>query len=421
VTDEAIERTVLPGGLRVLTERMPAVRSTTFGLWAGVGSREETPAQAGASHYLEHLLFKGTARRSASDIAAQMDAVGGEHNAFTSKEYTCFYARTLDRDLPLAVDVLVDMVRASKLDGADVDAERTVILEEIGMHADDADDLAFELFAATLFPDHPLGRPELGTPRSIRAMTRDQLAAYWRRWYTPPNLVVSAAGNVRHAQVVELVQDAFAAGGSEGVAERRRDAPVLGGGVAVRQRDTEQAHVVHGTGAISRSDPRRFALSVFNVVFGGGMSSRLFQEIREKRGLAYSVSSFVLHYEETGVLSMHAGTRPDQAREVLKIVKDETARVLADGLTEEEVERGKGHLKGSFVLGLEDSASRMIRLGKSEVTGTEQLGVDEVLARFDAVTVDDAQEIAREVLGGGPTAIGVVGPFASAEGFEEYL
>ncbi|HKE98304.1 MAG TPA: pitrilysin family protein [Actinomycetes bacterium] len=422
MTVDGIERTVLPGGLRVLTERMPSVRSTTFGIWAGVGSRDETPPQAGASHYLEHLLFKGTVRRSAAEIAAQMDAVGGEHNAFTSKEYTCFYARTLDRDLPLAVDVLVDMLRASRLDGVDVDAERTVILEEIGMHADDPDDLAFELFAAKLFPGHPLGLPELGTPESIRAMTRDQLAGYWRRWYTPSNLVVSVAGNVEHRQVLELVQAAFdAADGSDGAAERARAAPTLRGGVDVRRRDTEQAHVVYGTGAISRSDPRRFALSVFNVAFGGGMSSRLFQEIREKRGLAYSVSSFVLHYEETGVLSMHAGTSPKHVNEVLKIVKDEIGRILADGLSEEEVARGKGHLKGSFVLGLEDSASRMIRLGKSEVTGTELLGVDEVLARFDEVTLDDAQQVARDVLADGPRAIGVVGPFEGTEVFEEYL
>jgi predicted Zn-dependent peptidase len=414
-----IERSDLPGGLRVLTEHMPGVRSTTFGIWAGVGSRDETPRQAGASHFLEHLLFKGTATRSAAQIAEQMDAIGGEHNAFTSKEYTCFYARTLDRDLPLAVEVLVDMVRASKLARPDVEAERTVILEEIGMHADDPDDVAFELFGATLFRDHPLGRPELGTPESIEAMTRDQLARYWRRWYEPANLVVAAAGNLGHQQVVGLVREAFDADGRGG--PRRRLAPALAGGVGLTTRDTEQAHLVLGTGGLSRSDPRRFALAVLNVAFGGGTSSRLFQEVREKRGLVYSINSFMVHYAETGVFSVHAGSSPRHLHEVLKIVRAELERVAAEGLTEAEVARGKGHLKGSLVLGLEDSASRMIRLGKAEITGTELLTADEALARYDAVTVDDVREVAEAVLGSGPRVLAVVGPFEDPDGFREYL
>jgi predicted Zn-dependent peptidase len=420
----AIARTELPSGLRVLTERMPGVRSVTFGIWAGVGSRDETPAQAGASHYLEHLLFKGTPRRSATDIAEQMDAIGGEHNAFTSKEYTCFYARTLDRDLPLAVDVLADMVRSSTMAPADVDAERTVILEEIGMHADDPDDVAFELFAASLYGDHPLGRPELGTRASIEAMTRDQLHDYWRRWYEPHNLVVAAAGNLDHDEVVAQVAEAVAGAPSSGAPRPVRTGPTLAGGVSVRRRDTEQAHVVLGGGGLSRSDPRRFALGVFNVAFGGGTSSRLFQEVREKRGLVYSIGSFAVHYQETGAFAVHAGTSPRQVHEVLKIVRDETERVLADGLTEEEVERGKGHVKGSVVLGLEDSASRMIRLGKAETTGVELLTVDETLARYEAVTVDDVQSVAHEVLRSAkpvrPRTLAMVGPF-DGEGFEDYL
>jgi predicted Zn-dependent peptidase len=420
VPPQGIERSVLPGGLRVLTERMPGVRSTTLGIWAGVGSRDETPAQAGASHFLEHLLFKGTARRTAPEIAEQMDAIGAEHNAFTSKEYTCFYARTLDRDLPLAVDVLADMLTASKLAKADVDAERTVILEEIGMHADDPDDVAFELFGATLFKGHPLGRSELGTPVSIEAMTRDEIDRYWRHWYPPANLVVAGAGNLEHEQVVTLVREAFGdvAGGD---VDMRRTPPELHGGVGVTRRDTEQAHLVLGTGAISRSDPRRFALAVLNVAFGGGTSSRLFQEVREKRGLVYSISSFMISYAETGVLSVHAGSTPRHVHEVLKIVKGELERVLAEGLSEAEIERAKGHLKGGLVLGLEDSASRMIRLGKAEITESELLGVDEALARYEAVTVDDVREIAREVIGTGPRALAVVGPFEDPDGFGEYL
>jgi predicted Zn-dependent peptidase len=415
-----IRRSVLPSGLRVLTERMPGVRSATLGIWAGVGSRDETPRLAGASHYLEHLLFKGTARRSATEIAELMDAVGGEHNAFTSKEYTCFYTRTLDRDLPLAVDVLADMVSASKLAKADVDAERTVILEEIGMHADDPDDVAFELFGATIFGDHPLGKPELGTRDSITAMTRDQLNRYWRRWYAPENLVVAAAGNLDHDEVVALVTEAFGDTGAPGAVSQRRAAPTLGGGVGVRHRETEQAHLVLGTGGISRADPRRFALGVFNVAFGGGTSSRLFQEVREKRGLVYSVGSFAIHYQETGAFAVHAGATPRHAHEVLKVVRAEIDRAAAEGLTEAEVERGKGHVKGSVVLGLEDSASRMTRLGKAEITGTELLTMDETLARYEAVTVDDVREVAAAVLGQGPSTLAVVGPFES-KGFEEYL
>jgi predicted Zn-dependent peptidase len=399
---------------------MPGVRSATLGIWAGVGSRDETPRLAGASHYLEHLLFKGTARRTATQIAEEMDAVGGEHNAFTSKEYTCFYSRTLDRDLPLAVDILADMLAASKLAKHDVDAERTVILEEIGMHADDPDDVAFELFGSTLFGDHPLGRPELGTRGSIEAMSRDQLARYWRRWYAPANLVVAAAGNLDHDELVALVGDAFGKQEAGPAPAQSRSAPSLSGGVGVRFRETEQAHVVFGGSGISRSDPRRFALGVMNVAFGGGTSSRLFQEVREKRGLVYSIGSFAIHYQETGAFAVHAGASPRHTHEVLKVVRDELSRIVADGLTEEEVERAKGHVKGSVVLGLEDSASRMTRLGKAEVTGTELLGIDEMLGRYDAVTLDDVREVAQAVLGDGNRALSVVGPF-EGEGFEEYV
>ncbi len=305
---------------------MPAVRSVTLGIWAGVGSRDETPRLAGASHYLEHLLFKGTGRRSARDIAEAMDAVGGETNAFTSKEYTCFYARTLDRDLPLAVDVLVDMLRFSKMASADVDAERTVILEEIGMHNDAPDDVVHDLFAETLFGGHQLGRPVLGTVDSITAMRRDAIARYWRRHYVPGNLVVAAAGSLEHDQVVELVAEAFGEAGSGeaiGPREGRRE-PRVNGGVAVRRKPTEQAHVVLGSRGLSRADPRRFALGVLNVAFGGGVSSRLFQEVREKRGLVYSIYSYAAQYTETGSFSVlrrgraqahprRAGHRPRRA------------------------------------------------------------------------------------------------------------
>jgi predicted Zn-dependent peptidase len=444
--EAGFERTELPGGLRVLTERMPAVRSVTLGIWAGVGSRDETPRLAGASHYLEHLLFKGTKRRTARDIAEAMDAVGGETNAFTSKEYTCFYARTLDRDLPLAADILVDMLRSSRMASADVDAERTVILEEIGMHNDAPDDVVHDLFAEALFGGHPLGRPVLGTVDSITNMQRDAIVRYWRRHYVPGNLVVAAAGSLEHDRVVELVAEAFgeagagepigpdrglsgrgrgrrraAGSGSEafGPREGRRE-PRVHGGVAVRRKPTEQAHVVLGTRGLSRSDPRRFALGVLNVAFGGGVSSRLFQEVREKRGLVYSIYSYAAQYTETGSFSVYAGAAPKRIHDVLAIIRDELERVVADGLTEAELERGKGHLEGSLVLGMEDTSGRMTRLGKSELTFGEILSVDEVIRRVDAVTDADVRAVAKEVLGTGPRALALIGPFDD-DGFSQYL
>jgi predicted Zn-dependent peptidase len=422
VASDAFERTDLPGGLRILTERMPSVRSVTLGLWAGVGSRDETQRQAGASHYLEHLLFKGTARRSAQDIAEVMDAVGGELNAFTFKEYTCFYARTLDRDLPLAVDVLVDMLRASKLAKADVEAERTVILEEIGAANDVPEELVHDLFAEVLFGGHPLGRPVLGTVSSISQMPREALARYWRRHYTPDNLVVAAAGSCGHDEVVELVAAAFGELGSGDArgprAERAR--PRAAGGVRVRTKPTDQAHVVLGGLGMSRSDPRRFALGVLNIAFGGGMSSRLFQEVREKRGLVYSIGSYANQYAETGSYAVYAGTAPKRIHEVLKVVKDEIERLAADGLTEEELARAKGHYKGSLVLGLEDTSSRMSWLGKSELTRGEILSVDDVIQRVDAVTEADVRALAKELLGDGPRALALIGPF-DADEFTEYV
>ncbi|HZD68518.1 MAG TPA: pitrilysin family protein [Actinomycetes bacterium] len=416
----AFERTELPSGLRILTERMPAVRSVALGIWAGVGSRDETPRRAGASHFLEHLLFKGTRRRSARDIAELMDAVGGEANAFTSKEYTCFYARTLDRDLALAVDVVADMLRFSRLTKADVEAERTVILEEIGMHNDAPDDVVHDLFAEVLFGGHPLGRPVLGTVESIGAMSRDAVASYWRRHYVPGNLVVAVAGNCSHEEVVELVTAAFQGAEGQPVARAGRRQPRAHRGVQVRHKPTEQAHVVVGTKGLSRSDPRRFALGVLNTAFGGGMSSRLFQEVREKRGLVYSIYSYATQYSETGSFSIYAGAAPRRIHDVLSIVRDELDRVVAGGLTEEELERGKGHLKGSLVLGLEDTSGRMTRLGKSEITSGEILTVDDIVQRVDEVTDEDVRAVAKEVLGAGPRALALIGPF-EADGFERYL
>jgi predicted Zn-dependent peptidase len=410
-----VRHTVLPGGLRVVTEAVPTVRSVTFGVWVGVGSRDEASSLAGASHYLEHLLFKGTRKRDALAISAALDAVGGEMNAFTSKEYTCFYARVLDDDLPLAVDVVGDLVTSSLVRAADVDAERGVILEEIAMHEDDPTDMVHDQFAQVLFGDGPLSRPVLGSVESIESIGRAAINGYYRRRYRPQDMVVAVAGNVDHATVVRLVRRAFGAAGMlDGAAEPtlpRAGRPIrTQSGTRVIRRTTEQANVVLGGPGVARTDERRFALGVLNAALGGGMSSRLFQEVREKRGLAYSVYSYHAQYADTGLFGVYAGCVPRKVDEVLAICRDEIAKVAATGLTLDEIQRGKGQLRGSLVLGLEDTGSRMSRIGKAELVYGEQLSVDEVLAKIEDVTPDEVSAIAADLLTETPT-LAVVGPF----------
>ena len=410
-----VRRTVLPSGLRIISEQVPGQRSATIGVWVGVGSRDESPALHGCSHFLEHLLFKGTPERSALEISIALDAVGGEFNAFTAKEYTCFHARVLDEDLPLAVDVLGDMVTSSLITPDDVDAERDVILDEIAMHDDDPDDVAHNLFSSLAWGDSPLGRPIAGTVASIEAMTRDQIRRFYRRHYRPERMVVSVAGNVDHAAFVRLVRRAFSrreflAGTAEPVAPRQTTRPrTVGTGIAEATRPFEQVNIVLGVQGLTRSDPRRFALGVLNAALGGGTSSRLFQEVREKRGLAYSVFSFASQHVDAGLVGVSVGCLPTKLEQVLDVVRAELGKIAQDGIDAEELTRGKGQLKGGLVLGLEDSASRMTRLGKSELVDQELLSIDEVLARIDDVTLDDVRALASELFSR-PEILAVVGP-----------
>ena len=419
-----VRRTVLPGGLRVVTESLPAVRSVALGIWVGVGSRDEDHAHAGATHYLEHLLFKGTRRRTALEISAEMDAAGGEMNAFTAKEYTCYYARVLDADLPLAVDVLSDMVTSSLIAPKDVDAERNVVLEEIAMNEDDPSDTVHEAFTSKLFGDTRLGRPILGTTDSINAITRDQIFEHYEAKYTPEHLVVAAAGNLDHDTVVELVRQAFGPvldRAAEPALPRltgdQPDGQAAGVGTTLISRGIEQANLVLGCEALARTDERRFALGVLNAAFGGGMSSRLFQEVREKRGLAYSVYSFSGQHADTGIWGIYVGCLPSKADEVLAICRDEITRVVEDGLTDAELARGKGQVRGSIVLSLEDPSSRMSRLGKSELVYPRLEPVDEVLSAIDAVGHDDIRAIAADILTR-PKTLAVVGPFDDDSAFQ---
>jgi predicted Zn-dependent peptidase len=408
---------VLPSGLRVVTEQLAGVRSASFGVWVGVGSRDETAAQHGCSHFLEHLLFKGTAERSALDISIALDAVGGEFNAFTAKEYTCFHARVLDTDLPLAIDVLGDMITSSLLSAEDVEAERDVILDEIAMHDDDPDDVAHNLFAEQAWGSGtPLGRSIAGTVGSIEALSRAQVQRFYRRHYRPENIVIAAAGNLDHADVVRRVQRSFGrAGFLSGEADplparhARGRRPRVHGGRVEAVRPFEQVNLVLGMEGTDRNDDRRFALGVLNTALGGGTSSRLFQEVRERRGLAYSVFSFASHHADSGVVGVSVGCLPNKLDEVLTVVRTELSRVAAHGIGAEELARGKGQLRGGLVLGLEDSGSRMSRLGKAELVHDELLSIDEVMARIDAVTLDEIREVAADVFGG-PEILALVRP-----------
>jgi predicted Zn-dependent peptidase len=422
--DGTVRRTVLPGGLRVLTEKVPGMRSAAIGIWVGVGSRDEDPLTAGCSHYLEHLLFKGTPSRDALTISASVEAVGGDLNAFTAKEYTCYYARVLDEDLPMAIDVVCDMVANSLITADDVEAERGVILEEIAMHEDDPGDVVHDVFAEAVLGASALGRPVLGTTQSIEGLGRETIADYYHRRYDLPALVVSIAGNIDHDRSLDLVVAAFADRlvGSSTPAPIRTGAYGYPGapGLLVSRRPTEQANVVLGTTGMSRRDPRRFALGILSSALGGGMSSRLFQEVREKRGLAYSVYSFASHFADAGLFGLYAGCAPRRATEVLEICRDEVRRIARDGISAEELDRARGQSRGSLVLGLEDTGSRMSRLGKSELVHGELLSVDEVLARVDAVTLEDVRVMAADLVEQ-PWGLGVIGPFKDDHRFASLL
>ncbi len=417
--DGSVRRSVLPGGVRLLTEHVPGVRSASVGAWVGVGSRDEEDGHHGSTHFLEHLLFKGTARRTAMDIAEAFDEVGGEANAATGKEHTCYYARVLDEDLPMAVDVISDMVTSARLDADELETERGVILEELAMNDDDPSDVVHERFATVVLGEHPLGRPIGGTPDTIRAVPRDAVWEHYRQHYRPATLVVTAAGNVDHDALAHQVVRALEDGGwpladADAPAARRGAAEALpvtatSSEITVR-RSTEQGNVIVGGTGLTATDPRRFTLSVLNAVLGGGMSSRLFQEIREKRGLAYSTYSFASGHADTGVFGLYAGCAPAKIDEVTELMVAELERLADGGITDAELRRSVGQLSGGLVLGLEDSGSRMSRLGKSELVHGELLSTQESLDRVRAVTAREVQELAAD-LAGRPRSVVRVGPF----------
>jgi len=422
----SVKRFVHASGLRIVTEEVPSVRSAAVGIWVNVGSRDETPAVAGASHFLEHLLFKGTTRRSALEISSSIEAVGGEMNAFTSKEYTCFYARVIDSDLPMAIDVVSDLITSSIVSALDVDAERKVVLEEIAMRDDDPSDLVHDLYAETYYGDTQLGRPILGTVDSIKSMSRNSVFNYYKKRYLPQDLVVAVAGNIKHKKVVEMVERALSADGFLNV----KGTPQIRGNESIRKakqtpvglmtRKTEQAHMFYGMEGVARHDDRRFAMGILASALGGGMSSRLFQEIREKRGLAYSVYAYAQQFAGSGQIGFYAGCNPSKAIEVIEIIREVLTDVAEHGMTHEEIERAKGAVRGSLVLSQEDSGSRMSRIGKNEIVYGQVMGFDEILKEIAGVSHEDVRKVASEFLTKTPT-LALVGPFKSESTFEKVL
>jgi len=403
------KKTTLANGIRVLTETMPGVRSATVGIWADVGSSVERRDRRGISHLVEHMLFKGTNRRTARQIAETMDGVGGNLNAFTDKESTCYYAKVIDRHVPLALDVLADMFLHSSFDPQELAKEQKVVLEEIKMYDDSPDELIHDIFLQTMWSGSSLGEPTIGFADTIVRLTPDDLRAHMQAHYAPNCVVVSAAGNVEHDRFVELVCEQFEE--YDGAcATPQLESPSATPGTHVRQKDSEQAYVIVGTRGIDVRDERRYALSLLDTVLGGGMSSRLFQEIREKRGLVYSVYSFQAAYRAAGLFGVYAGTSPENVQDCIDLTVEQFARARSEPIAEPELALAKEHIKGNLTLSLESTSGRMIRLGRNEFALGRYVTTEEIEERIDAVTPQEVQELARELLADRNLGLCIIGP-----------
>ncbi len=403
------KRTTLPSGLRVLTESMPSVRSATVGIWADVGSAVEQPERRGISHLVEHMLFKGTQRRSARQIAETMDAVGGNLNAFTDKETTCYYAKVIDRHVPLALDVLSDMFLHSLFDAQELAKEQKVILEEIKMYDDSPDDLIHDVFLQTMWRGSNLGEPTIGFADTVVRLTPDDLRAHMRAHYTPNCVVVAAAGNIEHERFVELVRERFA--GYEGDCTLPQpESPIVTPATHLRHKESEQAYIVVGTRGVDVRDERRYAASLLDTVLGGGMSSRLFQEIREQRGLVYSVYSFQAAYRAAGLFGVYAGTSPENVQSCIDVIVEQFGRARTELIGRDELALAKEHVKGSLTLSLESTSSRMIRLGRNEFALGRNVTPEEIEARIDGVSAEQVRQLAQELLAEENLGLCIIGP-----------
>ena len=403
-----MQSTRLANGIRVLSERLPDLTSITVGIWVENGSRYEQPHQAGISHFLEHLFFKGTERRTAAQIAEEIDAVGGVLNAFTGKEYTCYYAKVLHEQLPLALDLLADIFTQSRFASEEIDRERSVIIQEISQVEDTPDDYVHELFNLAFWPGHPLSRPIAGTAQTVQGLTREDFLRFLDARYRPDRVLIAAAGNLVHQDLVAVVEGKFnALSGTAPLVDG--GPPEAHAGVSVHEKPLEQVHLCLGTPGIAQGDAERYPAHLLNLALGGGMSSRLFQEIRERRGKAYTVYSFLSSYLDAGYFGVYVGTSAEWVREVVEVIRAELARAARDGLSVAELARVKQQMKGSMLLGLETSDSRMSRIAKNEIYFGRNVPIEEVAARIDAVQNDEVVSVAQRLFRAGGLALTVLG------------
>jgi predicted Zn-dependent peptidase len=396
-----IVKEVLPNGLTLVTESMPHVRSVAIGVWLKRGSRHETPGQTGISHFIEHMVFKGTRNRSAEVIAAQVDSIGGHMDAFTAKEYASFHLKVLDEHLPLAVDILGDIVANPLFDPEEMAKEKKVIFEEINMVEDTPDDLVMELLTEAFWPDHPLGRPILGTKKSVSSFKRAQLASFFKEAYRPSNIVIAAAGHLEHKDTSALIARHFGALGRGGAGKNGGPPRPAAKIVTRSKKELEQVHLCMAAPGLSQSHPDRYGMYILNTVLGGSMSSRLFQNVREKRGLVYSISSGVTSYSDAGVLTVYAGTSLDSVDQVVKLTIEEFRRIKGERLPADELRRAKDHLKGSLMLSLENTGSRMSHLARQEIYFGRRFSLDEIIGGIESVTDEDVPRIASAIFAGG--------------------
>ena len=414
-------KTVLDNGIRVVSHEMPEHRSVSLGIWVENGSRHESAAQNGISHFIEHLLFKGTERRSAAQIAEEMDAVGGVLNAFTSKEHTCYYAKVLDENLPLAVDLLTDIFLHSSFDAEEIERERSVILQEISQAEDTPDDFVHDLFSLDFFKDHPIARPICGREETVGSFQRADFLDFFKVRYKPRRVIVAAAGNFRHDALARQMGELLGgvtdgANGAEAPALDGERVPVMGSGVYPHNKALEQAHLCLGVAGIHQAHPKRYIAYVLNTLLGGGMSSRLFQEIREKRGKAYSVYSFSSSYKDAGYFGVYAGTSVESSAEVVELILQELKKMAAGEIREEELKRTRGQLVGSMMLGLESTDSWMSHIARNEIYYGQPVATEEICQRIRAVSRDDVIELADALFRADGMTLTLLGDFA--DGFQ---
>jgi len=403
------QKMVLANGVRIITEEIEHVRSAAVGIWVGAGSRDENEGYEGISHFIEHMFFKGTEHRSARALAESLEAVGGQLNAFTTKEYTCYYAKILDEDLDLAIDVLSDMFFCSLFDEKEIEKEMNVVIEEIKMYEDSPDELIHDIFSEYVWNDHPLGKPILGTEESIKSLSREKIMTFLSEHYAPDNVVIAVAGKIKHDDVVAKLTNQF--GTFKRGGRRILEGTPVGQTIErYQKKDTEQMHILLGVPGLGQDDDEIYAMHIFNNILGGGLSSRLFQEIREQRGLAYSVYSYHSTYVDTGLFAIYAGTSPNNTKEVIECILRELKGIAEQGITAEELERTKAQIKGGLYLGLESVSSRMSRLGKTELTYNRVLSPEEVVEKLEKVTLADVLRLIRRLWQRDKISIMTLGP-----------